>query len=35
MILAACRAAVEVRPHAGQSRVGVLAGELEVDVLIE
>jgi hypothetical protein len=35
VILIAGRAAVEMGPHARHPRLGVLAGELEVDVAVE
>jgi hypothetical protein len=35
VIFMARRAPYEVRRHAGEMRVGVLAGDLEVDVLVQ
>jgi hypothetical protein len=35
VVLAAGRAALEVRPHARHRGVGVAAGELELDVAVE
>jgi hypothetical protein len=35
VVLVAGRAALEVRSHAGDARVGVAAGELELDVAVQ